>query len=137
MTGRSVLVLPGARAIAQFVSMPPRAAETKEPLTNVVAAGRAGSSGGGGGRGGGGAAGTGVRDRGPADRGPGSAHRPQCVGPCRTGRRADAQTQYRATADLCHARHHAIGARLFIDRRSTIALNAPAMTEPEFAGFSV
>jgi len=38
ITGRNVLVCPGGRAIAQLVGTPPRAADTKEPVTIVGAA---------------------------------------------------------------------------------------------------
>src|SRR6185436_158166 len=45
MIGRRAPVCPGGRAIAQWVSMPPRAADTNEPVTNVGAASAAGASG--------------------------------------------------------------------------------------------
>ena len=35
ITGRSALVCPGGRAIAQLVDTPPRAADKKEPVTIV------------------------------------------------------------------------------------------------------
>jgi len=47
ITGRSALVWPGGRAIAQLVDIPPRAADTKEPVVMVGA----GSAAGGGSRG--------------------------------------------------------------------------------------
>src|ERR1700721_1639379 len=45
ITGRSGLVWPGGRAMAQLVLTPPRAADTKEPVTMVGAGADGGSRG--------------------------------------------------------------------------------------------
>src|ERR1700750_920556 len=80
MTGRSAPVCPGGRAIAQLVLIPPRAAETNDPVTIVgaaVAAG-AGSSGAGGASG----APTPVIDTdGPATEEAGPSRLPSAVNP--------------------------------------------------------
>ncbi|EUA51732.1 hypothetical protein I552_2678 [Mycobacterium xenopi 3993] len=100
ITGRKALVWPGGRAIAQLVEIPPRAADTNEPVDIVGAAAGAGSSGG--------PVPTArrwprsIRARQPRAATAGRAHR---VSAYRSDRRTGAQAQHGPTAQLGHAGH--------------------------------
>src|SRR6187549_3407683 len=81
MTGRNVPVCPGGRAMAQLVSIPPRAAEVNEPLRYVGAAVGAGSNGAGGASGASGAPALVIATGGPAPEGPVSRSVPRAKAP--------------------------------------------------------
>ena len=117
ITGRSVPVWPGGRAIAQLVSTPPRAADTNEPVTYVGAAVGAGSSGAGGASGASRGSRARHRHRRVRSRGTRFAQCAKSEGACSPRGRAHTETHHRSTAQLWHAGHHAIAGWLTVGRR--------------------